>query len=102
MSDILIYLVRLAEMCQIDLPSAVTKKFALNAQKYPADKVCGSSHKYSAYTNEQWHHVLHNHDIILYIKHYHVHMARFILCCVLSINHHWSYFYGESTYTMCK
>lgn len=65
MSDILIYLVRLAEMCRVDLPSAVTKKFALNAQKYPADKVYGSSHKYSAYTNEQWHHVLRNHDVIL-------------------------------------
>ena len=49
MSDILIYLVRLAEMCRVDLPSAVTRKFALNAQKYPAEKAFGSMRKYTAY-----------------------------------------------------
>ena len=53
LSDILIYLVRLAEMCRVDLPSAVTKKFALNARKYPADKAYGSSQKYTAYTDNQ-------------------------------------------------
>lgn len=54
MSDILIYLVRLAEICRVDLPTAVTKKFAVNAQKYPVDKAYGSMHKYTAYTtNEQ-------------------------------------------------
>ena len=53
MSDILIYLVRLAEMCRVDLPSAVTKKFALNARKYPADKAYGSRQKYTAYTDNQ-------------------------------------------------
>ena len=53
MSDILIYLVRLAEICQIDLPSAVTNKFALNATKYPADKAYGSMRKYTAYSDDK-------------------------------------------------
>ena len=51
MSDILIYLVRLAEVCKVDLPSAVAKKFALNAEKYPVDKAYGSMKKYTAYQN---------------------------------------------------
>ena len=49
LSDVLIYLVRLAERCHVDLPTAVLKKFELNAQKYPADKVYGSSRKYTEY-----------------------------------------------------
>ena len=53
MSDILIYLVRLAEMCRIDLPSAVARKFAVNAQKYPADKAYGSMKKYTAYQDQK-------------------------------------------------
>ena len=53
LSDVLIYLVRLAERCHVDLPSAVTRKFELNAQKYPAGKVYGSSLKYTAYINEE-------------------------------------------------
>ena len=35
LSDVLIYLVRLAEQCHIDLPAAVLDKFKLNAVKYP-------------------------------------------------------------------
>ena len=53
LSDILIYLVRLAEMCRVDLPTAVTKKFAVNARKYPADKVYGSRCKYTDYVDNQ-------------------------------------------------
>ena len=53
MSDILIYLIRLAEMCRVDLPTAVTSKFALNAQKYPADKAYGSMQKYTAYEDKK-------------------------------------------------
>ena len=49
MSDILMNLVRLADVCRIDLPSAVTRKFSLNAEKYPADKAYGSMRKYTAY-----------------------------------------------------
>lgn len=51
-SDVLIYLVRLAECCRIDMPAAVVKKFELNARKYPADKVYGSSLKYTAYVDD--------------------------------------------------
>jgi len=50
MSDVLIYLVRLAEKCHIDLPTAAARKIELNRLKYPVDKVCGSSKKYTEYT----------------------------------------------------
>ncbi len=49
LSDVLIYLVRLAERCRVDLPTAVLKKFELNGQKYPADKAYGRSLKYTEY-----------------------------------------------------
>lgn len=49
LSDCLIYLVRLADRCQVDLPSAVLKKFAKNEAKYPIEKVFGSSKKYTEY-----------------------------------------------------
>ena len=52
LSDVLIYLVRLAEMCHVDLPSAVVRKMELNGTKYPANIVFGSSLKYSEYKNE--------------------------------------------------
>ena len=43
LSDVLIYLVRLADKCNVDLPVAVTRKIELNEQKYPANVVKGSS-----------------------------------------------------------
>ncbi|CDQ78633.1 unnamed protein product [Oncorhynchus mykiss] len=49
LSDVLIYLVELAEKCHIDLPQAVLRKMALNRLKYPASKVHGSSKKYTEY-----------------------------------------------------
>jgi len=49
LADIQIYLVRLADKLHLDLVAAVEKKLALNAQKYPADKVRGSSKKYTEY-----------------------------------------------------
>lgn len=56
LSDILIYLVRLADKCHVDLPSAVLKKIELNRLKYPVEKAIGSSRKYTEYlksdTNE--------------------------------------------------
>lgn len=48
LSDVLIYLVRLAERCHVDLPTAVLNKMVLNGQKYPADRVHGSSLKYTS------------------------------------------------------
>lgn len=47
LADIQIYLISLAEKLKLDLVAAVEKKLVLNAQKYPADKVRGSSAKYS-------------------------------------------------------
>lgn len=52
MSDVFVYLVRLADVCGVDLESAITRKIELNAKKYPADKARGSSAKYTAYQNK--------------------------------------------------
>ncbi|XP_030589887.1 glutamyl-tRNA(Gln) amidotransferase subunit B, mitochondrial [Archocentrus centrarchus] len=49
LSDVLIYLVELAEKCRVDLPKAVLRKMALNRLKYPASKVQGSAKKYTEY-----------------------------------------------------
>jgi dCTP diphosphatase len=49
LSDVLLYLVRLADLTGVDLASAATNKMALNRAKYPADKCRGSSAKYTAY-----------------------------------------------------
>lgn len=49
MADVLIYLLRLADKLDVDLPRAATDKLALNEQKYPADLVRGSARKYTDY-----------------------------------------------------
>ncbi|XP_068445204.1 glutamyl-tRNA(Gln) amidotransferase subunit B, mitochondrial [Clinocottus analis] len=49
LSDVMIYLVELAEKCRVDLPTAVLRKMALNRLKYPASKVHGSAKKYTEY-----------------------------------------------------
>jgi NTP pyrophosphatase (non-canonical NTP hydrolase) len=49
MADVLVYLIRLADKLDIDLATAVRDKLALNRAKYPADKVRGSSRKYTDY-----------------------------------------------------
>jgi len=49
LSDVLIYLVRLADKCKIDLPKAVLSKIEMNKRKYPANIVRGSSRKYTEY-----------------------------------------------------
>ena len=51
LSDVLIYLVRLAEKCEIDLPKEALAKMTINAKKYPAQKVKGSNKKYTEYTD---------------------------------------------------
>ena len=43
------YLVRLADKCDVDLPAVVQRKLQRNAEKYPADLVRGSSKKYTEY-----------------------------------------------------
>ena len=38
MADVLIYLVRMADRCSVDLNAAVKKKLVLNGNKYPSVK----------------------------------------------------------------
>ena len=49
LADILLYLVRLSDKLGVDLRDAALHKLEKNAKKYPADKVRGSSKKYSEY-----------------------------------------------------
>jgi NTP pyrophosphatase (non-canonical NTP hydrolase) len=49
LADSLIYLVRLADQLGIELLDAAERKLALNEAKYPAERVRGSSRKYSEY-----------------------------------------------------
>jgi NTP pyrophosphatase (non-canonical NTP hydrolase) len=48
-ADVQNYLVRLADKVGVDILDATAKKIVKNAEKYPADKVRGSSAKYSEY-----------------------------------------------------
>ena len=50
LADVLIYTVRLADVCGISLNDCVPRKVALNAKKYPADQARGRSDKYTAYS----------------------------------------------------
>ena len=47
MADVLLYLVRLADVLGVDLNAAVQAKLRTNATKYPSDKARGSSAKYT-------------------------------------------------------
>ncbi len=42
-------LLRLADVCRVDLASSLDEKLALAALKYPADQVFGRNDKYTAY-----------------------------------------------------
>jgi dCTP diphosphatase len=48
-ADVLIYVLRLAGVCRIDLGKAVEAKLLVNARKYPKELVRGKSHKYTRY-----------------------------------------------------
>ena len=49
LADILLYLIRLSDKLGVDLSEAALHKLEKNAAKYPAEKVRGSSKKYSEY-----------------------------------------------------
>ena len=49
LADTFVYLLRLAEVLEIDLIDAANKKIELNALKYPVDKAKGSNAKYTEY-----------------------------------------------------
>lgn len=49
LADTFVYLMRIAEVCGIDLIAATNAKIDLNAQKYPVEKCRGSNAKYTEY-----------------------------------------------------
>ena len=48
-ADVLIYLVRIADVLDIDLLEAAGKKVDANAKRYPAERVRGLAKKYTEY-----------------------------------------------------
>ena len=48
-ADVFLYLVRLADMLDIDLEKAAWHKLELNASKYPVEKARGTADKYSTF-----------------------------------------------------
>jgi dCTP diphosphatase len=47
MADVLLYLIRLADVLNVDLIKSAGAKIEANAQKYPVDKSRGSAKKYT-------------------------------------------------------
>ncbi|TCC19448.1 nucleotide pyrophosphohydrolase [Kribbella speibonae] len=52
MADVLIYLVRLADVCGVDLLSAATAKIQDNGSRYPVEKSWGNARKYNRSAEE--------------------------------------------------
>lgn len=55
LSDVLLYTLRLADVCGIDLAAASRAKLAANAAKYPAALCRGRADKYTAYAAMKQH-----------------------------------------------
>ena len=49
LADVLLYLLRLADVLDVDLEQAAMAKLERNEQKYPAEQVRGSAKKYTEY-----------------------------------------------------
>ena len=49
LADTFVYLLRIAQVLNIDLIDVANKKIALNALKYPVEKAKGSNAKYTKY-----------------------------------------------------
>ena len=49
LADVLIYLIRLADVLGFDLAAELTQKIAINENRYPLEKSKGSAAKYTAY-----------------------------------------------------
>jgi len=49
LADTFVYLLRIAEVLNIDLIEVTNKKIELNALKYPVDKARGKNNKYTDY-----------------------------------------------------
>ena len=52
LADIFLYLLRMADRLNIDIIDAAKKKILINEKRYPAEKVRGSSKKYTAYQHD--------------------------------------------------
>jgi len=52
LADTFVYLLRIAEVLDIDLIAAAHAKIALNAEKYPVEKAKGSNAKYTKYQDK--------------------------------------------------
>lgn len=52
LADTFVYLLRIAEVLDIDLIKAANEKISLNAKKYPIEKARGSNAKYTAYSED--------------------------------------------------
>lgn len=52
LADTFVYLLRIAEVLDIDLIDAANRKIDLNARKYPVEKARGSNAKYTAYSED--------------------------------------------------
>ncbi|HYG32478.1 MAG TPA: nucleotide pyrophosphohydrolase [Methylophilaceae bacterium] len=48
-ADTFVYLLRIAEVLEIDIIDAANRKLELNAKKYPVEKARGRNDKYTAY-----------------------------------------------------
>ncbi|MCK9260652.1 MAG: nucleotide pyrophosphohydrolase [Azoarcus sp.] len=46
LADVMLYLVRLADVLKVDLAEAARRKLAINAERYPVDKARGRADKY--------------------------------------------------------
>jgi hypothetical protein len=46
LADVAVYLFRLCDVLQVNLPAAIQEKMQLNAAKYPVEKARGSAKKY--------------------------------------------------------
>ncbi|KVI08235.1 dCTP pyrophosphatase 1-like [Cynara cardunculus var. scolymus] len=51
LSDVLLYLVRLSDICGVDLGKAALRKLEINANKYPVNLCKGSSKKHNQIIN---------------------------------------------------
>lgn len=53
LSDVLLYLLRLADICDVNLGEAALRKLKKNALKYPVERCMGSSDKYTVYKEDE-------------------------------------------------
>ncbi len=49
LADIILYIIRMADLLDIDLNASIQTKMAINNKKYPVERVKGSAKKYDQY-----------------------------------------------------